>query len=36
MRFHKPLIVSPKILLSMLLGWLGLLATAFAVGARLG
>lgn len=36
MRFHKPLIVSPKILLSFFLSWVGLLATAFTLGLRLG
>jgi len=36
MRFHKPLIISPKLLLSFFLSWVGLLATAFSLGLRLG
>ena len=36
MRFHKPLIISPKMLLSFVLSWVGLLATAFTFGLRLG
>jgi len=35
MRFHKPLIVSPKLFLSFFLSWVGLLATAFTLGLRL-
>jgi hypothetical protein len=36
MRFRKPLIISPKMLLSLVLSWVGLLATAFTLGLRLG
>ncbi len=36
MRFHKPLVISPKLLLSLVLSWVGLLATAFSLGLRLG
>ena len=36
MRFQKPLIISPRIVLSLLLGWVGLLATAFTLGLRIG
>ena len=36
MRFHKPLIISPKMVLSFVLSWVGLLASAFTLGLRLG
>ena len=36
MRIHKPLIISPRMVLSFVLGWIGLLATAFTLGLRLG
>jgi hypothetical protein len=36
MRFPKPLIITPKMILSFLLSWVGLLATAFTIGLRLG
>jgi len=36
MRIHKPLIISPKMLLSFILSWVGLLTTAFTLGLRLG
>lgn len=36
MRFHKPLVISPRMILSFLLSWIGLLATAFTLGLRLG
>ena len=36
MRFHRPLVISPKLILSFLLSWVGLLATAFTIGLRLG
>ena len=35
MRFHKPLVISPRLLLSFFLSWAGLLATAFTLGLRL-
>ena len=35
MRFRKPLVISPKMLLSLLLSWVGLLVTAFSLGLRL-
>ena len=36
MRFHKPLVINPKVVLSFLLSWVGLLATAFTLGLKLG
>lgn len=36
MRFRKPLVISPKMVLSFFLSWVGLLATAFSLGVRLG
>lgn len=36
MRIHKPLVINSKVLLSLVLGWVGLLATAFTLGLRLG
>ncbi len=36
MTVHKPLIISPRLLLSIVLSWIGLLATAFTLGLRLG
>jgi hypothetical protein len=36
MRFPKPLVITPKMMLSFLLSWVGLLATAFTIGLRLG
>lgn len=35
MRIRKPLIISPRILLSFLLSWIALLVTAFTLGLRL-
>ena len=35
MRFPQPLVVSPKMLLSVFLSWMGLLVTAFSLGLRL-
>lgn len=36
MRFHRPLVISPKVILSFLLSWVGLLVTAFTLGLRMG
>ena len=36
MKIRKPVIVSPKILLSLFLSWAGALATAFAIGLKIG
>jgi len=36
MIIRKPVIVSPKILLSLFLSWAGALATAFAIGLKIG
>ena len=36
MRFRRPLVISPRIILSFVLSWAGLLATAFTLGLRLG
>lgn len=35
MRDHGPVIISPKMLLSFFLSWVGLLATAFTLGLSL-
>ena len=35
MRFPKPLVISPKMLLSFILSSVGLLVTAFSLGLRL-
>ena len=36
MKIRKPVIISPKILLSLFLSWAGALATAFALGLKIG
>ena len=36
MRTPKPLVISPRMILSFFLGWIGLLVTAFTLGLRLG
>ena len=36
MRIRKPLVISPRMILSFFLGWVGLLATAFTLGLQLG
>ncbi len=35
MRVQKPLVISPRMILSFLLGWIGSLAMAFTLGLRL-
>lgn len=35
MRTGKPLVIGTKMLLSLFLGWVGLLVTAFSLGLRL-
>ena len=35
MRAEKPLVISPGMILSFLLSWIGSLATAFTLGLRL-
>lgn len=36
MKNDRPIIVSPKMLLSLFLSWAGALATAFALGLKIG
>ena len=36
MRIPKTLVISPRVILSFLLSWVGLLVTAFTLGLRLG
>ena len=36
MKTYKPIIVNPRMLLSLLLSWAGALATAFALGLKIG
>jgi len=36
MKIRKPIIVSPSMLLSLFLSWAGALATAFAIGLKIG
>jgi hypothetical protein len=35
MRVQKPLVITPRMILSFLLSWIGVLATAFTLGLRL-
>ena len=36
MKTRSPIIVSPRMLLSLFLSWAGALATAFALGLKIG